>query len=251
MESLKHRTSIRKYSSKEVPSQLITALLENAERTPTMGNLQLYSVIVTRDKAIKKLLSPPHFNQPMVQNAPVVLTFCADYRRTSLWATQRQAQPGYNNFLSFLNAATDALLYCQTFCNIAEEAGLGTCFLGTTIYSPQPIIDILKLPQLVFPVATITLGWPDEAPALTDRLPIESIIHEETYRDYTPELINKFYAPKEALPENQHFVEINNKQTLAQVITDIRYTREANEAMSKGLLEALYRQGFLSYHHKK
>lgn len=251
MESLKHRTSIRKYSSKEVPSQLIKALLENAERTPTMGNLQLYSVIITRDKAIKKLLSPPHFNQPMVQNAPVVLTFCADYRRTSLWATQRQAQPGYNNFLSFLNAATDALLYCQTFCNIAEEAGLGTCFLGTTIYSPQPIIDILKLPQLVFPVATITLGWPDEAPALTDRLPIESIIHEETYRDYTPELINKFYAPKEALPENQHFVEINNKQTLAQVITDIRYTREANEAMSKGLLEALYRQGFLSYHHEK
>lgn len=251
MESLKHRTSIRKYSSKEVPSQLITALLENAERTPTMGNLQLYSVIITRDKAIKKLLSPPHFNQPMVQNAPVVLTFCADYRRTSLWATQRQAQPGYNNFLSFLNAATDALLYCQTFCNIAEEAGLGTCFLGTTIYSPQPIIDILKLPQLVFPVATITLGWPDEAPALTDRLPIESIVHEETYRDYTPELINKFYAPKEALPENQHFVEINNKQTLAQVITDIRYTREANEAMSKGLLEALYRQGFLSYHHEK
>lgn len=251
MESLKHRTSIRKYSSKEVPSQLITALLENAERTPTMGNLQLYSVIVTRDKAIKKLLSPPHFNQPMVQEAPVVLTFCADYRRTSLWATQRQAQPGYNNFLSFLNAATDALLYCQTFCNIAEEAGLGTCFLGTTIYSPQPIIDILKLPQLVFPVATITLGWPDEAPALTDRLPIESIIHEETYRDYTPELINKFYAPKEALPENQHFVEINNKQTLAQVITDIRYTREANEAMSKGLLEALYHQGFLSYHHEK
>ncbi len=251
MESLKHRTSIRKYSSKEVPSQLITALLENAERTPTMGNLQLYSVIITRDKAIKKLLSPPHFNQPMVQNAPVVLTFCADYRRTSLWATQRQAQPGYNNFLSFLNAATDALLYCQTFCNIAEEAGLGTCFLGTTIYSPQPIIDILKLPQLVFPVATITLGWPDEAPALTDRLPIESIVHEETYRDYTPELINKFYAPKEALPENQHFVEINNKQTLAQVITDIRYTREANEAMSKELLEALYRQGFLSYHHEK
>ena len=251
MESLKHRTSIRKYSSKEVPSQLITALLENAERTPTMGNLQLYSVIVTRDKDIKKLLSPPHFNQPMVQNAPVVLTFCADYRRTSLWATQRQAQPGYNNFLSFLNAATDALLYCQTFCNIAEEAGLGTCFLGTTIYSPQPIIDILKLPQLVFPVATITLGWPDEAPALTDRLPIESIVHEETYRDYTPELINKFYSPKEALPENKHFVEINNKQTLAQVITDIRYTREANEAMSKGLLEALYHQGFLSYHHEK
>ena len=65
--------------------------------------------------------------------------------------------PGYDNFLSFLNAATDALLYCQTFCNLAEEEGLGTCFLGTTIYNRQSIIKTLGLPRLVMPVATITL----------------------------------------------------------------------------------------------
>lgn len=251
MESLKHRKSIRKYSSKEVPSNLITALLEEAERTPTMGNLQLYSVIVTRDKAMKARLAPAHFNQPMVTDAPVVLTFCADFRRTSRWAAERQAQPGYNNFLSFMNAATDAMLYCQTFCNIAEEAGLGTCFLGTTIYSPQAIIDTLKLPQLVFPVATITVGWPDESPVLSDRLPVESIIHNETYRDYSPELIDKFYCPKEALPENQHFVAVNHKQTLAQVFTDIRYTRKDNEAMSAGLIDALRGQGFLSLNNEE
>lgn len=251
MESLKHRKSIRKYSSKEVPSNLITALLEEAERTPTMGNLQLYSVIVTRDKAMKARLAPAHFNQPMVTDAPVVLTFCADFRRTSRWAAERQAQPGYNNFLSFMNAATDAMLYCQTFCNIAEEAGLGTCFLGTTIYSPQAIIDTLKLPQLVFPVATITAGWPGESLVLSDRLPVESIIHNETYRDYTPELIDKFYGPKEALPENQHFVAVNHKQTLAQVFTDIRYTRKDNEAMSAGLIDALRGQGFLSLNNEE
>ena len=251
MESLKHRKSIRKYSLKEVPSNLITALLEEAERTPTMGNLQLYSVIVTRDKAMKARLAPAHFNQPMVTDAPVVLTFCADFRRTSRWAAERQAQPGYNNFLSFMNAATDAMLYCQTFCNIAEEAGLGTCFLGTTIYSPQAIIDTLKLPQLVFPVATITAGWPDESPALSDRLPVESIIHNETYRDYTPELIDKFYCLKEALPENQHFVAVNHKQTLAQVFTDIRYTRKDNETMSAGLIDALRGQGFLSLNNEE
>ena len=73
MESLKHRKSIRKYSSKEVPSQLLTDLLEEAERTPTMGNLQLYSVIITQDKNIKALLSPAHFNQPMVQNSAYFL----------------------------------------------------------------------------------------------------------------------------------------------------------------------------------
>lgn len=245
MENLKRRKSIRKYSNKEVSEALLDTLLEQAERTPTMGNLQLYSVIVTRDDAMKQQLAPAHFNQPMVTGAPVVLTFCADFHRTSLWAAHRNATPGYDNLLSFLSAATDTLLYCQTFCNLAEEQGLGTCFLGTTVYQPMTIIDLLKLPELVFPVATITLGWPDEDPAQSDRLPIKSILHKETYHDYTPNSIDECYAYKESLPENRHFVEINHKQTLAQVFTDIRYTKKDNEAMSKGLIDALKHQGFL------
>ena len=242
MDKINTRKTIRKYSRMDVADNLLRTLLEKAERTPTMGNLQLYSVVVTRKAEMKAKLAPAHFNQPMVTEAPVVLTFCADFRRTTLWAENRQATPGYDNFLSFLNAATDALLYCQTFCNLAEEEGLGTCFLGTTIYNPKTIIDVLQLPRLVMPVATITLGWPDEAPALTDRLPIDSIIHNETYEDYTPDRIDTFYLPKEELDENKHFVEINNKETLAQVFTDLRYTKEANEAISKVLLETLKEQ---------
>lgn len=245
MDSLNHRKSIRKYSSREVSSQLLTSLLKDAERTPTMGNLQLYSVVVTRSKEMKEKLEPAHFNQPMVTGAPVVLTFCADFRRTTLWAENRKAAPGYDNFLSFINATTDTLLYCQTFCNLAEESGLGTCFLGTTVYLPQLIIDTLKLPKLTFPVATITLGWPDEDPAQSDRLPVDAIIHEETYNDYTPERIDRFYAYKESLAENKHFVEINHKETLAQVFTDLRYTRKDNEAMSEGMMKALKNQGFI------
>ena len=242
MDKINTRKTIRKYSRMDVADNLLRILLEKAERTPTMGNLQLYSVVVTRKAEMKAKLALAHFNQPMVTAAPVVLTFCADFRRTTLWAENRQATPGYDNFLSFLNAATDALLYCQTFCNLAEEEGLGTCFLGTTIYNPKTIIDVLQLPRLVMPVATITLGWPDEAPALTDRLPIDSIIHNETYEDYTPDRIDTFYLPKEELDENKHFVEINNKETLAQVFTDLRYTKEANEAISKVLLETLKEQ---------
>lgn len=245
MDSLNNRKSIRKYSSREVSSQLLTSLLKDAERTPTMGNLQLYSVVVTRDEEMKAKLAPAHFNQPMVTGAPVVLTFCADFRRTTLWAENRKAAPGYDNFLSFINAATDTLLFCQTFCNLAEESGLGSCFLGTTVYLPQLIIDTLKLPRLTFPVATITLGWPDEDPAQSDRLPVEAIMHEETYDDYTPERIDRFYAYKESLAENKHFVEINHKETLAQVFTDLRYTRKDNEAMSEGMMKALKNQGFI------
>ena len=245
MKNLEKRTSIRKYAQREVSNELLHRLLQEAERTQTMGNLQLYSVIVTRSEEQKAALAPAHFNQPMVTGAPVVLTFCADFRRTSRWAEERKAQPGYDNFLSFINAATDALLYCQTFCNLADEEGLGYCYLGTTVYMPKQIIEVLQLPRLVFPVATITLGWPDEQPPLSDRLPLESIIHEEHYEDYTPERIDRFYTAKEQLPENQEFVRINNKETLAQIFTDIRYTRKDNEAMSAGLLKALKIQGFL------
>ena len=153
------RRSIRRYTQQPIDEALLHRLLSDAERTQTMGNLQLYSVVVTRSDEMKARLAPAHFSQPMVTGAPVVLTFCADYRRTTLWAEQRQGHPGYDNLLSFINAATDALLYCQTFCNMAEAEGLGLCFLGTTVYCPDAIIDTLQLPPLVFPVATITLGW--------------------------------------------------------------------------------------------
>lgn len=245
MKSIQNRTSIRKYSSREVSDELLNRLLEEAERTPTMGNLQLYSVVITRSEEGKKALAPAHFNQPMITGAPVVLTICADYRRTTLWAENRKAHPGYDNILSFMNAATDALLFTQTFCNLAEEEGLGTCFLGTTVYMPKMIIDTLKLPKLVMPVATITLGWPDEQPALSERLPLRSIIHQEAYEDYTPEKIDDFYEEKENLEVNKEFVRINHVETLAQVFTDIRYTKKDCETMSKGLLDALKNQGFL------
>ena len=95
------------------------------------------------------------------------------------------------------------------------------------------------------PIATLTIGWPDEQPVLSDRLPLEAIVHRETYSDYDEADIDCLYGPKESLPENQHFVEINHKQTLAQIFTDIRYTKADNEAMSEGLKEALHHQGFL------
>ena len=244
MKTINTRRTIRKYADKDVEQQLLNRLLTEAARTQTMGNLQLYSVVVTRSKEGKEALAPAHFNQPMVTQAPVVLTICADFRRTTRWCEERKAQPGYDNFLSFINAATDALLYTQTFCNLAEEEGLGLCFLGTTVYMPEMIIDALNLPKRVMPVATLTVGWPDEAPQLTDRLPLASFVHEERYVDYTREAIDKYYAEKEALEDNRHFCEVNGKETLAQVFTDCRYTRKDNEAMSEGMKKALERQGF-------
>lgn len=244
MTQIKDRRTIRKYSDQDIDDKLLTELLTNASRAATMGNMQLYSVVVTKNKEQKAALSPYHFNQPML-NAPVVLTFCADFNRFSQWCEQREATPGYDNFLSFINAMSDTLLFTQNFCTLAEEAGLGTCYLGTTVYNPMGIIELLKLPKLTFPIATITVGWPDENPEQPDRLSPNGFIHQEEYHNYSKEDIDSIYAYKESLNENHHFVRINNKKTLAQVFTDCRYTKKDNEAMSEGMLTALRHQGFL------
>ena len=244
MECIKNRRTIRKYKTDDVPAELLNQLLEESFRASTMGNMQLYSVVVTRDKEMKEKLAPAHFNQPMVTKAPVVLTFCADFNRFSKWCRCRQAEPGYDNRISFLNAASDALLVTQNFCTLAEAHGLGICYLGTTIYNPDKIIDALQLPELVMPVATITVGYPDECPSQPDRLPLAGIIHEETYKDYTPESIDEIYAYKESLEENHRFIEENGKETLAQVFTDVRYKKADNEYMSDVLERTLKKQGF-------
>ena len=245
MDSMKHRKTIRKYSDRPIPDDVMNELLETACRASTMGGMQLYSIIVTKDEETKKELSPLHLNQPMVMNAPAVLTFCADYHRFTRWCGLRNADAGYDNFESFYNAMIDALLAAQTFCNAAEEKGLGICFLGTTSYNPNEIIDVLHLPELVFPVTTITVGYPAEDPALQDRLPLQGVVHRDRYSDYTDEGIEDIYRYKESLEVNKGFVAENHKENLAQVFTDVRYRRDDNERSSQEMLKALKRQKFI------
>lgn len=116
---------------------------------------------------------------------------------------------------------------------------------GTTTYNPQMVIDALQLPELVFPITTVTVGYPDGIPAQVDRLPLEATVHEEYYHDYSKADIDKLYAYKESLPENEQFVKENRKETLAQVFTDVRYTKKDNEFMSDNLLKVLHQQGFM------
>jgi nitroreductase len=242
---LGHRT-IRKYKTDEVGEDLLNKILEAGCRASTTGNMQLYSIIITRSEEGKKALSPCHFNQPMVVNAPLVLTFCADFNRFNLWCKLNNAEPGYDNFLSFMTAAIDALLVAQNVAIAAEAAGLGVCYLGTTTYMAAKIIDLLKLPLGVAPITTLTVGWPDESPEQIDRLPLSSVIHQESYFDYTNDEIVKIYCEKENRPDNRKFVAENRKDTLAQVFTDVRYKRNDNIAFSKMLLDVLKNQGFMN-----
>ncbi len=245
LELLNQHRTIRKYTEQPIPAELLNDLLEATCRTSNTGNMQAYSIVVTTDKELKDQLSPAHFNQPMVKQAPVVLTFCADFNRFSKWCEQRNADPGYNNFQSFMASAIDALIAAQTFCIAAESKGLGICYLGTATYNAQEIIDTLKLPKLVVPVTTITVGYPANMPEQTDRLPLKSVIHNEVYHEFSNKEIDEIYQEKENSDFYKQFVIENNKETLAQVFTDIRYNRKNNEFFSEKFLQALKNQGFL------
>lgn len=239
-----HRT-IRKYTDQEIAPELLSKLLETACRASNTGNMQAYSIIVTTGNELKQHLAPAHFNQPMIIQAPVVLTFCADFNRFTKWCEQRDATPGYDNFQSFMATAIDTLIAAQTFCIAAESVGLGICYLGTTTYNAREIIDILKLPKLVVPITTITVGYPDGISDQTDRLPLEAVVHSETYKDYTKKEINSLYAEKENSDFYKQFVLENKKETLAQVFTDIRYSKKNNEFFSDKFITVLKEQGFL------
>jgi nitroreductase len=248
MKILKQHRTIRKYTTREISDALLNSILESGTRASTTGNMQVYSVIVTRDEAMKKRLSPCHFNQSMVQEAPVTLTFCADFNRFNKWCRQRGAEPGYDNFLSFVTAAIDALLVAQNVCIAAENEGIGICYLGTTTYMAEQIIEILELPPGVVPVTTVTLGYPAEEPPLNDRLPLEAVVHQERYSDYSEEDIDMIYAEKEALDSSRQFIGENGLETLAQVFTKVRYKKEDNVTFSNKLLEVLRKQGFMNQH---
>jgi nitroreductase len=243
---LRTRRTIRKYTGEKISEELLNGILEAGCRASTTGNMQVYSIIITRDDERKKSLAPLHFNQKMITEAPVVLTLCADFNRFNKWCGINNAEPGYDNFLSFMTAAIDALLVAQTVCVAAEAKGLGICYLGTTTYMAHKLVGVLDLPKGVVPVTTVTLGWPAEQPEQVDRLPLKAVVHDEVYSDYTEAEIKNFYAEKEGRTDSKLFIAENKKETLAQVFTDVRYKKADNVHFSKILLQVLKDQGFMN-----
>ncbi|MDE6375336.1 MAG: nitroreductase family protein [Alistipes sp.] len=241
----KHR-SIRRFRSAPIPEEVLRECLEAASRASTCGNMQLYSLVVTRDKALREQLAPCHFNQPMVSEAPCIVTVCADIHRFTLWCEQRGADPAYDNFAWFLNASVDALLAAQNLCIQAEIHGLGVCFLGTTIYTAADIVRILKLPKGVVPLTAVVLGYPDETPPLTDRLPLEAVVHYEKYTDYTAAEIDELWVEREESEQTRRLLEENGLENLAKIFTERRYVRRDNLAISESYFALLKEQGFFN-----
>ena len=124
--------------------------------------------------------------------------------------------------------------------------GLGICYLGTTIYTAGMIAEMLELPKGVIPVTTIVLGYPDESPELTDRLPLEAVVHYEKYTDYTAAEIDELWAEREESELTKRLLEENGLPNLAQIFTQRRYVREDNLSISNSYFALLKEKGFFN-----
>lgn len=248
----RHR-SIRKYSQTPVPGEVLQKILEAAVRASSSGNMQAYSIIVTEDPALKLKMLPAHFYQPMVTEAPLLLTFCADFYRMRRWLALNDAPENFDNLMSFMIGAIDAILAAQNAALAAESEGLGICFMGTTLASCDEISRLLECPEHVVPVVGFSLGYPAEDPKPRDRLPLKGLVHFDKYKVPSDSEVLEIYRERESVGWERYMSSADLKQkvfesgasNLAQIYTKIKYTRESHLGYSETILKTLRQQKFL------
>lgn len=250
---LSSHKSIRQFKSEPVPQDTMDKILMAACQAPTGGNLQSYSIIATTDEKRRQLLSQIHFAMPMIRQAPVVMTFCADVSRNTAWAKANDSDLGFYNLWGFYVGLMDAISCAQNTVILAEAEGLGTCHSGATFQRALSLIDFFKCPRGVIPVATLAIGYPAENPEQRNRLPLKAVVMRETYEVHGQAETKQFYKEKEiadwrryaADPEMRTTVRELGLKHLAQIYAQVKYRPEDNEMFSDNFMTALKKQGFV------
>ncbi|ORY32471.1 putative oxidoreductase [Rhizoclosmatium globosum] len=250
---LSHR-SIRSYTDQEVPPELIrTAIEESIAGASSSGNLNSFSLIVTRDPESKKRLRELHEDQDMVTECSVVITVCADWFRVREWLKSQNAKDNFDNFFGYHVAVVDAVIVAQNLALALESRGLGICYLGTTLNNMETISEHLQLPDTVIPITTLTVGYPAENPSKRDRLPTKAYIHEEVYRKPDAEELSEVYASREkkgwerynAHPELKKIIDENGIKNLAEFYTsDFKYPESMTLRDGRMIFDFLEKKNF-------
>jgi len=251
---LRRHRSIRRYLPTPLDPALVAEVCADAiAGGSSSGNLNSVSIVLTRDPERKHRLYELHLEQPMVLEAPLVMTFCADWHRTRTWLRQRGARDNFNNLLGYHVAAYDAMIVAQNVCLGFEARGLGICYMGTTLYSLPDLVEFLQLPQTVVPVTSIVAGFPAEDPPKRDRLPVSALLHDEVYRMPSGADIDATYTERErrgwqrymSSPEIKAGIEAAGITSLAEYYTSkIKYDPDYFVPKSGEIRALLERQGF-------
>jgi FMN reductase (NADPH) len=162
---------------------MIEEIVSASQRASTSSNLQTYSVLITTDAEKLSEIQEISGGQKHISQAPVFLLWCADFSRLKRVCYHQGYSLNAEHMENFLVAAVDAAIASQNAGLAAESLGLGFCYIGAIRNHPRQIISLFKLPELVYPMFGMTLGWPVKAPLIRPRLPLRVILHRETYQE--------------------------------------------------------------------
>jgi len=179
---LSHRTC-RNYRDQPVSEQTLNLLLACAQSAPTKSNLQQYSILIICDPDRRRKLADLVPSMAWLASAPVVLVFLGDVRRIRKLAETHGHTYQNNNADTFMNAAVDAALAMQNLITAAESIELGTCPVSYIRNHIDALAGILDLPDGVFPICGLTLGYPADAGYTAMRLPQNIVVHKDHYDD--------------------------------------------------------------------
>lgn len=177
------RRTHRRYAPRPVTEGLLRLLLGVAFSASSKSDFQQASAIRVEERGRRERLAALVSDMPWIGSAPVFLVFCGDARRLQQTARLR-AHPSDNGRLEgFFNAAIDAALVMQTFILAAETAGLGCCPISVIRNHAVAVAEILELPEKVFPIAGLCVGYPAAEGFVSMRLPLGVTVHTDRYDD--------------------------------------------------------------------
>ncbi|WNS41849.1 oxygen-insensitive NADPH nitroreductase [Paenibacillus sp. MMS20-IR301] len=181
---LLHRhTSVRQFQDKPVSDELLAAIIGAGQMASTSSNVQAYSVIAVTEQPLKAQLSALSGNQAYIEQCPVFLVWCADlYRLREAAAPHLQGTESYEDTTENLIVATvDAALAAQNAAVAAESLGLGIVYIGGIRNEIAKAAELLGLPELVYPVFGMCLGYPAAVNGVRPRLPLAAVLHHNRY----------------------------------------------------------------------
>ncbi|MFT6925653.1 MAG: FMN reductase (NADPH) [Psychromonas sp.] len=182
---LKNHRSIRKFTPESVSKEKLNTIIQAAGSAATSNNIQAYSVINITDNDNRKKLAELAGGQTWVEKSPVFLVFCADLKRSEdvCHYEQKEMAAGYTE--QFIVATVDVTLAAENAMVAAESLGLGGVFIGGIRNNPEKVCQLLKMPDYVYPIFGMCLGYPDEKPEQKPRLPVEVTLMEDYYSEDT------------------------------------------------------------------
>jgi nitroreductase len=191
--ALGDHASCRHYADTPVPDGDLERIVAAAQRAATSSNLQMWSVIVVRDESTREALAEVGGGQKHIRQAPVTLVWCADRSRLDTAAGMRGYVQDTTTVEAFLVAAVDTAIAAQNAVVAAEALGYGTCYLGALRNDTARVIELLGLPERVFPVFGMTLGFPAGTDRLIrPRLPLDAVLHRERYNPASRDLLEGY-----------------------------------------------------------